>query len=125
LSTGAGCRGGSRDLSIAIVPRIIPVPIAMLSFGFWRLGVRRTLIFVVASTASSAAAELTGTKTGWPFGGYEYTSFLGAKLLGSVPFAIPLSWFSMGFASFMLADAIVFSLLPAALALTDRQQAQA
>ena len=49
---------------------------------------------------------MTGTKTGWPFGGYEYTSFLGYKLLGRVPFAIPLSWFYMGFASFILADAI-------------------
>ena len=79
---------------------------AMLAFGFAALGVRRTLLFFVAATTISAAAELTGTKTGWPFGGYEYTSFLGAKLLGRVPFPIPLSWFSMGFASFVLADAI-------------------
>jgi putative membrane protein len=81
--------------------------LAMLSFGFWRLGARRTLIFFVASVVISAAAELTGTKTGWPFGGYEYTNFLGAKLLGRVPFAIPLSWFYMGFASYVLADTIV------------------
>lgn len=81
--------------------------LAMLSFGFWRLGVRRTLLFFVAATVISAAAELTGTKTGWPFGGYEYTNFLGPKLLGRVPVAIPLSWFYMGFASYVLADAIV------------------
>ena len=61
----------------------------------------------MAATLISAAAELTGTKTGWPFGGYEYTNFLGPKLLGRVPVAIPLSWFYMGFASFVLADAIV------------------
>jgi putative membrane protein len=67
---------------------------------------RRTLIFFFAATLLSAGAELTGTKTGWPFGGYEYTDFLGYKLLGRVPFAIPLSWFYMGFASFLLADAI-------------------
>jgi putative membrane protein len=80
--------------------------LAMLAFGFARLGARRTLIFCVASCAISATAELTGTKTGWPFGGYEYTNFLGYKLLGRVPFAIPLSWFYMGFASLLLADAI-------------------
>ena len=79
---------------------------AMLAFGVARLGVRRTLIFFVAATLISATAELTGTKTGWPFGGYEYTNFLGYKLLGRVPFAIPLSWFYMGFASYLLADAI-------------------
>lgn len=80
---------------------------AMFGFGLLRLGRRRTLIFFVAATVISAAAELTGTKTGWPFGGYEYTSFLGPKLLGRVPAAIPLSWFTMGFAALLLADAMV------------------
>jgi uncharacterized membrane protein len=81
--------------------------LAMLAYGVSQLGWRRTLIFFFAATIISATAELTGTKTGWPFGGYEYTSFLGPKLLGRVPVAIPLSWFYMGFASFVLADAIV------------------
>jgi carotene biosynthesis associated membrane protein len=80
--------------------------LAMLAYGFAALGARRTLIFFGASMLISASAELTGTKTGWPFGGYEYTSFLGPKLLGRVPVAVPLSWFYMGFASFLLADAI-------------------
>src|SRR5262249_35109879 len=64
---------------------------AMLAYGFVQLGPRRTLIFFACATVISAAAELTGTKTGWPFGGYEYTNFLGPKLLGRVPAAIPLS----------------------------------
>ena len=81
--------------------------LAMLAFGLWQYGPRRTLIFFVAACVISAAAELTGTKTGWPFGGYEYTSFLGPKLLGRVPVAVPLSWFYMGFASYVLADALV------------------
>ena len=80
--------------------------LAMLAFGVAALGVRRTLLFFVAATVLSAAAELTGTKTGWPFGGYTYTDFLGPKLLGRVPAAVPLSWFYMGFASFVLADTI-------------------
>jgi putative membrane protein len=84
--------------------------IAMVLFGASAYGWRRTLIFFVAATAISATAELTGTKTGWPFGGYEYTSFLGPKLLGRVPVAIPLSWFYMGFASFVLADALAAGL---------------
>jgi putative membrane protein len=80
--------------------------LAMLAFGFATLGARRTAIFFLAATIVSAAAELTGTKTGWPFGGYEYTAFLGWKILGRVPFPIPLSWFYLGFASYILADAI-------------------
>jgi putative membrane protein len=80
--------------------------LAMLAFGLARLGARRTLLFFAAACLISASAELTGTKTGWPFGGYEYTNFLGYKLLGRVPFPIPLSWFYMGFASLLLADSI-------------------
>jgi uncharacterized membrane protein len=80
--------------------------LTMIAFGLRQLGARRTLVFFLAATIISASAELTGTKTGWPFGGYEYTNFLGPKLLGRVPAAIPLSWFYMGFASLLIANAI-------------------
>jgi putative membrane protein len=81
--------------------------LAMLAFGIATLGPRRTLTFFIAATVISATAELTGTKTGWPFGGYEYTGFLGMRLAGRVPYTVPLSWFYMGFASFLLAARIV------------------
>lgn len=81
--------------------------LAMLAFGIATIGVRRTIFFFLAATMISATAELTGTKTGWPFGGYEYTGFLGLKLADRVPYTVPLSWFYMGFASFLLASKIV------------------
>jgi putative membrane protein len=81
--------------------------LAMLAFGCASIGVRRTLLFFLAATVISATAELTGTKTGWPFGGYAYTGFLGFELGGRVPYTVPLSWFYMGFASFLLASKIV------------------
>jgi putative membrane protein len=80
---------------------------AMLAFGAAWLGWRRTLLFAICATVISATAELTGTKTGWPFGGYAYTGFLGWELGGRVPYSIPLSWFYMGFASYLLAARIV------------------
>jgi len=86
---------------------ILTGTLAMLAFGFATLGVRRTILFFLAATIISATAELTGTKTGWPFGGYEYTGFLGFRLAGRVPYTVPLSWFYMGFASFLLASKIV------------------
>src|SRR3712207_4901114 len=55
---------------------------AVFAFGWSALGWRRTLIFFVAATALSLGSELIGTGTGWPFGNYAYTSFLGAKVLG-------------------------------------------
>lgn len=81
--------------------------LAMFVAGCAALGARRTALFFLAATTISAAAELTGTATGWPFGGYAYSDFLGAKLLGRVPFPIPLSWFTMGLAAYVIAAAIV------------------
>lgn len=79
----------------------------MLLFGLRFLGARRTLIFFCASTLISLSMELLGTSTGFPFGPYAYTNLLGFKILGHVPYSIPLSWFYMGFTSYILASILV------------------
>ncbi|WP_052890431.1 carotenoid biosynthesis protein [Thermogemmatispora carboxidivorans] len=79
----------------------------VLLFGLRVVGVRRTLIFFAASTLISLSIELIGTSTGFPFGPYSYNSFLGFKILGHVPYSIPLSWFYMGFSSFLLAHLLL------------------
>ena len=79
----------------------------MLLFGLLFVGHRKTLIFFIASTTISLSMELIGTSTGFPFGAYSYTSFLGFKILDHVPYSIPLSWFYMGFTSYILASMIV------------------
>ncbi len=79
----------------------------MLLFGLLFVGARKTLIFFAASTLISLSMELLGTSTGFPFGPYAYTNFLGIKILGLVPYAIPLSWFYMGFTSLLLANLLV------------------
>lgn len=91
---------------------ILTAAAAMLAYGFAALGPRRTSLFFVAAVVISATAELTGTKTGWPFGGYAYTGFLGFRLADRVPYTVPLSWFYMGFASFVLASRIVATASP-------------
>jgi uncharacterized membrane protein len=97
--TWAMARGGAMGM--------VTGALTMLAWGAWALGWRRTLLFAAIACAVSAAAELTGTKTGWPFGGYEYLSLLGWKIAGRVPYGVPLSWFYMGFASYVLAVALV------------------
>jgi putative membrane protein len=82
----------------------------MLLFGAATLGWRKTATFFAVATLLPLTAELIGTSTGWPFGHYEYTDLLGAKILGKVPFTIPLSWFYMGFAAYLLASAITGAL---------------
>ena len=81
--------------------------ITMILFGIWALGWRKTLIFAAVGTLIPLGAELLGTGTGWPFGGYSYTDYLGVKVAGRVPYSVPLSWFYMGFASYLLAMLIM------------------
>lgn len=51
--------------------------------------------------------ELWSTSFGIPFGKYSYTSLLGWKIFGKVPFWIPVSWFFMSLASWLLAHQIL------------------
>lgn len=83
---------------------------AVLLFGLILIGTRKTLIFFVVATTIPLSMELLGTSTGFPFGPYSYTSFLGYKVAGLVPYSIPLSWFYMGFTSFILANVILAGL---------------
>ncbi len=78
----------------------------MFAVGVLTLGWRKTAIFAVVSTCLSLASELIGTGLGWPFGNYAYTDFLGWKVLDRVPYTIPLSWFYMGLASYLLGGLI-------------------
>jgi len=79
----------------------------MLVFGLRYVDRRKTLTFFGVTTALSLSIELVGTGTGWPFGPYAYTDGLGYKVLGRVPYSIPLSWFYMGFTAYVLASIIV------------------
>jgi putative membrane protein len=87
---------------------------ALIAFGGAVLGWWRTAFFFVAAVCLSLGMELLGTGTGWPFGAYEYTNGLGFKVLGRVPFSIPLSWFYMGLTSYLLAHLILERIAPRA-----------
>lgn len=73
--------------------------IAGLCFLWHAIGARRALAIFALSIALAFTSEYLGTTTDYPFGAYEYTSQLGYKLLGRVPFNIPTSWFYMLVAS--------------------------
>jgi putative membrane protein len=74
------------------------------------LGWKRMTFFAAWGCVIGGASELMGT-TGLftmngvvlPFGAYEYTSWLGPKILDHVPYFIPPSWFAMSIVSFDLA----------------------
>lgn len=67
---------------------------ALLHVG-GRLGWRRSIPMFVVASGVALGSELLGTSTGLPFGDYQYTALLGTRILGLVPFPIPISWYYM------------------------------
>lgn len=55
---------------------------------------RRTALTVLIVVVIAWASEALGSKTGFPFGVYDYTATLQPQLLG-VPLLIPLAWLMM------------------------------
>ena len=69
--------------------------LAALAHAAARFGAGRAGTLLAVGAVVSLGAELLGTSTGYPFGPYSYTPLLGYRILGLVPFPIPLSWFFM------------------------------
>ena len=69
---------------------------------FYELGVRKALLFLVVTSVIGFLAEVLGTSTGFPFGKYYYTNFLGPKEFG-VPEVVPLVWFVIAYLTFSIA----------------------
>jgi uncharacterized membrane protein len=76
--------------------------LAVLADALLRNRISALLAFA-AIYAVSLASELMGTGLGIPFGPYSYTALLGPKWFGLVPLLIPLSWFTMGWACWVIA----------------------
>ncbi|WP_287130129.1 carotenoid biosynthesis protein [Candidatus Cyanaurora vandensis] len=79
--------------------------LALVIHGVQIIGLRKTMLFFIPACLISLASELLGTSTGFPFGAYTYTEGLGFKIAGLVPFTIPLSWFYIGFSTYLLSRA--------------------
>jgi len=59
-------------------------------------GPRWTALCFLAIITGSAAIEIIGVGTGWPFGDYRYTGALGPEMAG-VPLLVPLAWSMMAY----------------------------
>jgi uncharacterized membrane protein len=68
---------------------------AALAYLSGAVGARKAIYLGVTATLLALGAELVGTSVGLPFGEYAYSGLLGYRVLGLVPFPIPLSWFYM------------------------------
>ncbi|HUQ49045.1 MAG TPA: carotenoid biosynthesis protein [Gemmatimonadaceae bacterium] len=72
-----------------------------------RFGQGKAVALLTAGFGISLASEILGTSTGLPFGPYSYTTLLGYRIAGLVPFPIPLSWFYMVYSSLALTGRIL------------------
>jgi putative membrane protein len=69
--------------------------LSALAFARSTIGLRTAVILGATASALALGAELAGTSVGLPFGDYAYSEMLGYRILGLVPFPIPISWFYM------------------------------
>jgi putative membrane protein len=77
--------------------------LASTSHAFvWR-GAAWTAAYVVITLGVGLAVEAVGHSTNYPFGSYDYTDELSAKVLG-VPWVIPLAWSMMTYPALVAAQ---------------------
>jgi len=79
------------------------LPVLSFALFFDRMGWQKSIAFVLVAGLIGAGSELLGTNTGIPFGAYSYTDRLGPKILGDVPWFIPLSWYALSILCYDLA----------------------
>lgn len=75
---------------------------AAAGLGGWRRAARAALAVLVATVV----VEAVGTRTGVPFGHYDYTDALGPRI-ALVPVLVPFAWFAMALPAREVAVAIV------------------
>jgi uncharacterized membrane protein len=73
-----------------------------LSHALLTRGPRAAAALVLVTTVGGFAVEAVAVHTGIPFGTYDYSGALGAKLLG-VPVVIPLAWTWMAWPAWLAA----------------------
>ncbi len=72
-----------------------------------RFGTGRAIALAIVSSGVALASELGGTNLGLPFGPYHYTEMLGYRIMGDVPYPIPISWYYMLYGSLAICARIL------------------
>jgi putative membrane protein len=88
----AAPRGTARRVISSVVVTGMFVTTAANTVRRW--GTLRAATASAVVGAGTAAVERVGTRTGFPFGSYDYTDALRPRI-GGVPVIVPLAWFAM------------------------------
>lgn len=95
------------DTTIALVVASVVMFACCWASATHLLGARAALQFVLIAVSFGWFAEQMGSSRGWFFGQYTYTDVLGPRL-GGVPLVIPLMWFALTYAGYVIANLIVW-----------------
>jgi len=91
--------------TVALRPYVFAFLIGFIVAGVLDIGWRRTLVFLASVWPVALVAELSSTRTGFPFGLYHYTGLTHDQelFIADVPFIDSLSFVFLAYASFCLA----------------------
>ncbi len=89
-------------LSLGVIAQVTAVAVIVITA--W--GMRRAVMTLALVVCMGWFVEYIGSKTGFPFGTYNYTELLQPQL-GGVPLLIPLAWLMMMPSSWAVAACIV------------------
>ena len=91
--------------TVTLRPYVFAFLAVFIAAGVADLGWRRTLAFAASVWPVALVAELSSTRTGVPFGSYEYTGLTRGRelFIGDVPFIDSLSFVFLAYAAFCLA----------------------
>ena len=95
------------DTSIAIVIASVLMFACCWASAAHLLGTRAALQFVLIAVSLGWFAEQMGSSRGWFFGHYTYTDVLAPRLL-DVPLVIPMMWFALTYAGYVISNLIVW-----------------
>lgn len=95
------------DTTIALVVASVVMFACCWASATHLLGARAALRFVLIAVSFGWFAEQMGTSHGWFFGHYTYTDVLGWRLV-DVPIVIPLMWFALAYAGYVITNLIVW-----------------
>lgn len=73
--------------------------------AWWSRGLPAAVALVGVCVSIGFVAELIGSKTGLPFGNYDYADVLGLRVFG-VPAVVPLAWAMFGWLALLCAQRV-------------------
>ena len=90
--------------TVALRPYVFAFLIGFIVAGVLDIGWRRTLVFMACVWPAALVAEMSSTRTGFPFGLYHYAGLTRGRELfvADVPFIDSLSFVFLAYASFCL-----------------------